>query len=449
MFIQNLKPMKKLLLIFVFSACRLLNAQIPTHWEPRGVGGGGGLFSPSINPENMQEFYVACYMGELFHTTDFGLSYQTVDFRKIQASTSSKVWFTSQPGLLYCVNYSSGVFLPAKSSDSGDTWHTLTGLDPWEWVCNLHVDYLNPQILVANFWEEIIISTTWGESFNTIHQTGIGEGAHFAGVFFDFPDIYVGLNEGLLISHDGGQNFAFETIPGIADGQAFYSLAGSRQIDTVRLMGTTIHIQDFWNSMPASECWETVDFIYRLDYGLSEWENIGQTINWRIDYPMLISMAENNIHTAYIGSGDAGSFPILLKTSDGGDNWQHAFVTYNNQNIHSGWMGYLGDKNCWYPGVVLGMDVAKFNAGVVIFSDLMSVHKTSDGGNTWYQAYTAPEYQHPPAARRRNFRITKASASKTQAYGAWCGRMKKISSPAFLTSAESEAKMAATTGVKS
>lgn len=383
------------LLVFVYLS---MMAQVPVNWQSRGIGGGGGLFSPSMNPVNTEEYYVACDMSELFHTTDFGLSYEVVDFRQLQASNPSKVWFTTQQGLRYCINYRTGTFLIAKSTDNGLTWQNVPGLEPWEWVYTLFVDYHNPHILVTNFWSAILISLDGGNSFLTIHQTNIGSGAHLAGVFFDYPDIYIGLNEGLLVSHDGGLNFSFENYPGMIEGQGFYSFTGAKQNDTVRLMGTTIDIDSFWNAMPASHCWETVDDIYRMDYGLSNWISVGATINWGIDYPMLIAMAENNIHTAYIGGGDAGSFPIILKTTSGGDHWQHNFLTYNNQNIYTGWTGYLGDKNWWYPGVVLGMDVSRFNADTIVFSDLMSVHKSANGGTTWYQAYTAPSCQHPPGS---------------------------------------------------
>ena len=34
---------------------------------PKGIGGGGALFFPRINPANDNEFYVACDMSEMFH----------------------------------------------------------------------------------------------------------------------------------------------------------------------------------------------------------------------------------------------------------------------------------------------------------------------------------------------------------------------------------------------
>ena len=59
------------------------SAQIPTKWESRGVGGGGAMFAPSINPANDNEFYAGCDMSELFHSTDFGKSYSVGHFKQV------------------------------------------------------------------------------------------------------------------------------------------------------------------------------------------------------------------------------------------------------------------------------------------------------------------------------------------------------------------------------
>ena len=73
---------KKCLCAVLVSVCLAGAAPIPSSWTSRGVGGGGSLFSPSINPADTNEFYVVCDMSELFHTNDFGQSYETVPFIK-------------------------------------------------------------------------------------------------------------------------------------------------------------------------------------------------------------------------------------------------------------------------------------------------------------------------------------------------------------------------------
>jgi len=66
-------------------------------WQIRGVGGGGALFSPSINPQKPSEMYIASDMGQIFHSTNDGQLWDTVDFRKTHGGHSSQVQFTSNP----------------------------------------------------------------------------------------------------------------------------------------------------------------------------------------------------------------------------------------------------------------------------------------------------------------------------------------------------------------
>ena len=59
-------------------------------FKPTGIGGGGAIFELSINPNNTDEYYAACDMGQLFHTEDFGLSYNQIHYNKLKASTDTK-----------------------------------------------------------------------------------------------------------------------------------------------------------------------------------------------------------------------------------------------------------------------------------------------------------------------------------------------------------------------
>jgi hypothetical protein len=80
---------KHLLFAFIsFFLSRLLLLSQPSVFRSTGIGAGGALFAPSINPNNENEYYLGCDMSELFHTTDFGLSYETINFQKIQGGTN-------------------------------------------------------------------------------------------------------------------------------------------------------------------------------------------------------------------------------------------------------------------------------------------------------------------------------------------------------------------------
>ncbi|HEX7510441.1 MAG TPA: hypothetical protein VF335_04020, partial [Chitinivibrionales bacterium] len=111
--------------IFFFYAAAHSAAPVPTTWSPRGVGGGGSLYSPSINPADTNEFYVACDMSELFHTNDFGASYETVPFYQMQGGPNAVVRFTSNAKIRYAVSCANDMTIPVKSIDGGATWTAL------------------------------------------------------------------------------------------------------------------------------------------------------------------------------------------------------------------------------------------------------------------------------------------------------------------------------------
>ena len=97
----------------------------PGIFYPKGIGGGGALFFPSVNPANDNEFYVSCDMSELFHSTDFGNSYSQVHFSKLQVFNTSTYEFTNNPNIAYC-NFNDGnEGFPVKTTDGGNSWATI------------------------------------------------------------------------------------------------------------------------------------------------------------------------------------------------------------------------------------------------------------------------------------------------------------------------------------
>src|SRR6185503_16546519 len=116
---------KKIFIFFSLVLSTLISFSQPTSFASRGIGGGGALFACAINPANNNEYYIACDMGELFHTTNFGVQYDQVNFQQVIGGHNSKVCFTSTSGLLYTISYANNMVIPKKSTDNGLTWNPL------------------------------------------------------------------------------------------------------------------------------------------------------------------------------------------------------------------------------------------------------------------------------------------------------------------------------------
>lgn len=403
---------------FFLILCSLLTispaiAQPPTLWESRGVGGGGAMFAPSINPADDNEFYAGCDMSELFHSTDFGKSYSVLNFKQVNGGHNSTVRFTSTPGLLYTISYklngSSDQVVPVKSTDNGATWSNLSGNpDASEETFTINVDYNNPERVIISYYGEIHISLNSGTSFTKIHSAANnGVGVVVGGVFFDGNGIYIGTNDGLLVSKNGGQTFAIEAIAGITAGEAIWSFAGAKQNGTTRFFCLTGGATNMYVGMPGSDYEGFLKGVYVLDYGMGNWTKKMSGIVVGTDNLMFVGMAQNDISTCYL-AGSALSAPDIMKTTNGGDSWTRTFLGTNNQNIINGWSGDGGDRAWSYGECAFGFAVAPNNSQKLMFGDFGFLHTSANGGTTWQQAYVEASTENPAGAKTPTGKLYKS-----------------------------------------
>lgn len=369
----------------------------PATWQSRGVGGGGALFSPAINPANNDEFYVACDLSGVFHSSDYGQHYNLVHFNELQGGHNSKVCYTVTPGLLYCVQYANDQVVPMKSTDGGATWNTLPGNpDPYDQTFSIWVDYKHPNRIIVAYYNWMYISNNGGNSFTQIHTAlNSGSGCLIGGAFFDGDNIYLGTNDGVLVSTDGGGSWTTANITGLPSNERIFSFAAAKSGNTLRFFCLTGDVSDLYVGLPGSDYWNFMRGVYTCDYGATNWAARMGGIVSGTDFPMFVDMAENDINTVYLAGSNSTSVPIVLKTSNAGVSWANTFLTANNQNILTGWSGQGGDRAWSYGECPFGFDVAANNANRVIFGDFGFVHKTADGGQTWQQAYLSTSDQNP------------------------------------------------------
>ena len=367
----------------------------PSSFASRGVGGGGALFAVSINPANNNEYYVACDMGEVFHTTDFGNTYSQIHFKQVIGGHNSKVCFTSVTGLLYCLNYTNDKVLPVKSTDNGITWTKLAGNpDESEEIYTIDVDYNNSGRIVISHYNAVYFSDNGGSSFKKIHTAATSSGNVVAGVFFDNTNIFIATNDGVLVSGNSGATFTMATISGLPANEHIWSFAGAKYGSITRFYCLTADPGDIYPGLVGSDYYNFMKGVYTVDYGTGSWTPKMTGITKGTDFPMFIGMAANDINTAYLAGSNTKSEPIIMKTTDGGTSWNHTFLTANNKNINTGWSGAGGDRGWSYGECPFAIAVARNNAQQVIFGDLGFVHKTSNGGTTWQQGYINPANQH-------------------------------------------------------
>lgn len=373
-------------------------------WQSRGIGGGGAFFVPEIGPTD-DPIFMSTDMGSVFRSTDFGATWRTVDFRTLTGGNATQVRFTSDPMILYAIAPVAEVRVPFISKDGGATFQQLPDANATE-LYGIQVDPARSDRLLVSNYNVLYFSGDSGATFQKVYTAAdSGAGLILAGAFWDGASIYVGTNDGVLLSTNDGKTFALQTIAGITSGESIVSFAGAKQGSATRFFAVTS--TEAWAGI--SGCEMAGAGVYSVQPGQGTWTNLTSRLPSG-HAPVYVGMAAGNPSVAYVaGRNTNAGAPAVAKTSDGGTTWMSVFNTDGNRNIATGWAGDDGDKDWGYGECAEGFAVSRGNADKVVITDMGFVHVTSDGGASWRQAYLNPADQNPAGASTPKARAYRGS----------------------------------------
>jgi hypothetical protein len=383
---------------FILSFLNTTNAQ-PTTWTTTGIGGGGALYSPSINPANPNEIYMGCDMTELFQTTNQGATWTEKPFQQIQGGLYSEMQFTRDPTIRYCINHAAkdnvDKIRPFKSDDGGATWYPLiSNAVTSSYVVQLFADYNSPSRVVLTDYYQIFFSLDGGATFTTIYQTAASTiGNHVAGVCFDGNNVYICCENGIYASLDNGATWNWMTTDGIPAGEKILSFTWAKTGTALKFVCLTA--TRVWAGIRrGSTYWGSMLGIFTMSNADTHWTKRTGGIAPSGDYVAWLGMAQNDTSTVYAAGGDGYLRPIVMKSVNS-QAWTHTFLNTTNQNVTTGWAGEHGDGTWDYGSAPQGFQVCPSNPNIVVTTDLGFTHITTDGGATWRQMYLNSADQNP------------------------------------------------------
>lgn len=371
-----------------------LQAQ-PTQWSSVGVGGGGALFNPSFNPYSPGALYVACDMSQLFHSTDYGVNWRTMDFRQVGGGNAAgRVEYTDVPSILYVINQRGDATVPSKSTDGGQTWNALPGDPTGGGAISLFADPGNSQRVIVSDYTTVYISTDGGAVFQPVVTYNVnGNGCHVAGAYFDGNFIAIGTIAGMLLSANGGASFSPAPVSGIPASEAMVSMTAAKSVSALRFYCVTTDKLGLYAGTTGAN-FQQYRGVYVLDFGAISWQARTNGIGPG-KYPFFIAAARNAPGVAYAAGGSDTNVPVVWKTTDAGLSWFEVFLTNGNQNIRTGWSGDGGDRGWSYGEYALGLAVSAVDPNIAAITDLGFLHLTTNGGGEWRQTYVSPQDENP------------------------------------------------------
>jgi hypothetical protein len=379
---HSLDGWKTLALLVVIGGALSLQAAAPSRFVSRGPGGGGAFFGPAINPFNPDEVWVGSDMGELFHSADFGRSWDTVDFRVLLGgSLPGRMEFTASPRVRYALNGD----VPVRSYDGGMNW---TSISPDPWSQSVYCLYADPgstnRILVSDY-TTLSISTNCGVTYSSVYTN---TDLLIAGAFWDGSAIYAGARPGLLVSSNSGASFKLMAATGIPAGEELVSFAGGKENGIMRFFCITFPAGGVWPGIQGSE-YPSYLKIYRMDGASGAW--VVATNGVGANQLTQVAMSRTNNSIAYAAGSDGSGQPVVIKTVNGGSSWAQVMRCTGNANVATGWTG--DDSGAWnwkkwsYGECAMGLGVCPTDLNRVLISDFGFMHVTTNGGASWRQAY--------------------------------------------------------------
>jgi len=317
-----------------------------------GIGGSGGIFTPTVHPDDPNILFVSCDMSGVYRSADSGKTWHLLHYKQISNCNCVRPTFSRDA--MYWLRAPDMILV---SKDKGVNWSPLTeGPSPFKGtITHLLASREKNGLLLAGSDAGVWVSPDGGKMWKQAAQGACGGLAMMGETGFA-----VGNKDELYRTKDGGRTW--ESIPfKDAKGHAITSLAGAADKNGSCLYAAV----------------KDVGLMQSLDMGAT-WKNVQP---WQEQVEVLMAPAQTKVaYAAQVG-------PQMWRTTDSGKTWNE-LIKPNAGNIDKHWTQTL----LWwgYYIVPLGMGIDPANPERAFLATQAELDCTTDGGKSWRQITDVP-----------------------------------------------------------
>jgi len=369
-------------------------AGFPTYqWEPIGLSGGGGMFSPAISPVDPDLMMINCDMSGAYLTHDGGRHWTMIHHQQLQSNTRCRPGFHPRDAkVIYASDGGTGRL--KVSRDGGEHWSFSGDFYPSSVVA---FDPDNPLVMFAGSGGGIAISRDggghWtncaGPAGRTLGFAADRTSPKTARVFF------AATNQGVWRSDDGGTTWTARTA-GLPAAEITSFMGGSNKGSGLTMLYCTVpsvsqngtFTGGVFRSRDRGEHWE-----WAMGNGINkELQRYDEWADGEIAHYPFVLTTDTRPLTVYAFNTSTGFWPPhnpgVYRSEDGGDNWRRTmFLDPRFPEFNCGYDWVSATQHRADQGGAFGAAIANSDPERVMrLENLCFI--TVNGGRTWEPAHT-------------------------------------------------------------
>jgi len=391
--VSSVNCLGMLILLLSLTDCGLCDPLVG-NWEPVGLSGGGGMFSPAISPADPNLMMINCDMSAAYISEDGGHNWRMIHHAQLRTDTQCRPGFHPFDAN---VIYASSRGRLKISRDRGRTFTPIGNLK----------DSLCGQIAVNPSDPNIILVGTRNGQCRLSCDTGLtwtdcmGPLGRVIGFYFDCKNngrsMFAATDKSIWRSDDGGQTWVEKT-----DGLPWQEIkgfdGGSDSAGTMLYCTVTSKLENgvlrggIYRSRDRGQTWQSA---MGRDINVDTTKADQWSYSTIAQYKQILTTDARPL-TVYVTNTSTGFHPphheTVYRSDDGGDTWRATFFQdprFQQYNVAPNYVTASAGQSYKGGDTPFGAAICNSDPNRLILVWSQS-YVTHNGGETWFNGDTYP-----------------------------------------------------------